>query len=154
MSIPADINHQQESLTVADDATVSTKPHQATLEGVSGPKHWDFKRPDICLVDRYADEPRTLRVAVIGAGISGIIAGVLLPAKVPGIELTIFEKNADVVSCTSQPGFRSARSNVHRVGRGSKIYTLAYAATFRHTYIRPPSNQIRNGPRNTRRVKR
>jgi cation diffusion facilitator CzcD-associated flavoprotein CzcO len=33
---------------------------------------------------------------VIGAGLSGISAGVLLPAKVPGIKLKIFEKNADV----------------------------------------------------------
>lgn len=38
------------------------------------------------------------QVAVIGAGISGITAGVFLPVKVPGIDLTIFEKNADVVS--------------------------------------------------------
>jgi cation diffusion facilitator CzcD-associated flavoprotein CzcO len=33
---------------------------------------------------------------VIGAGLSGINAGILFPAKVPGIDLTIFEKNADV----------------------------------------------------------
>ena len=49
------------------------------------------------LVDRHIDEPRSLRVVVIGAGLSGVTAGVLLPAKVPGIKLTIFEKNADVV---------------------------------------------------------
>jgi hypothetical protein len=36
---------------------------------------------------------------VIGAGIAGITAGILLPIKVPGIDLTIFEKNPDVVSC-------------------------------------------------------
>ncbi|KAG5981359.1 hypothetical protein E4U55_003015 [Claviceps digitariae] len=54
--------------------------------------------PEVSLINRHADEPRKLRVAVIGAGLSGIIAGVLLPAKVPGIELTIFEKNPDVVS--------------------------------------------------------
>lgn len=32
---------------------------------------------------------------MIGAGLSGITAGILLPAKVPGLQLTIFEKNAD-----------------------------------------------------------
>jgi hypothetical protein len=32
------------------------------------------------------------------AGLAGINAGILLPAKVPGIQLTIFEKNEDVVS--------------------------------------------------------
>lgn len=52
------------------------------------------------LVDRYIDEPRSIRVAVIGAGLSGVLAGILLPAKVPGIKLTIFDKNADVVCPT------------------------------------------------------
>lgn len=47
---------------------------------------------------RYIDNVRELKVAVIGAGLSGINAGILLPAKVPGIKLTIFEKNSDVVS--------------------------------------------------------
>lgn len=47
--------------------------------------------------------PRVLRiqlsfkVAVIGAGLTGITAGILLKAKVPQIDLTIIEKNADVV---------------------------------------------------------
>ncbi|KZL63563.1 4-hydroxyacetophenone monooxygenase [Colletotrichum incanum] len=50
----------------------------------------------IKLVDRYIDEPRELRVAVVGAGLSGVLAGILLPAKVPGIKLTVYEKNADV----------------------------------------------------------
>jgi hypothetical protein len=35
--------------------------------------------------------------SISGAGISGINAAILLPAKVPGIDLTIFEKNDDVV---------------------------------------------------------
>lgn len=38
------------------------------------------------------------KVAVIGAGLTGITAGVLLPIKVPGIQLKIYEKNKDVVS--------------------------------------------------------
>jgi heterodisulfide reductase subunit A-like polyferredoxin len=42
------------------------------------------------------DDVRELKVAVIGAGLSGINAGILLPAKVPRINLTIFEKNDDV----------------------------------------------------------
>jgi hypothetical protein len=50
---------------------------------------------------RYIDDLRKLRVAVIGAGLAGINAGILLPAKVPGIELTIFEKNKDVASITA-----------------------------------------------------
>ncbi|KAF2845155.1 FAD/NAD(P)-binding domain-containing protein [Plenodomus tracheiphilus IPT5] len=42
------------------------------------------------------DHVRPLKVAVIGAGLAGITAGILLPAKVPGIDLTIFDKNSDV----------------------------------------------------------
>lgn len=34
----------------------------------------------------------------VKAGLAGITAGILLPAKVPGVQLTIFEKNEDVVS--------------------------------------------------------
>lgn len=48
--------------------------------------------------NRFIDQVRPLKVAVIGAGLAGINAGILLPAKVPGIQLTIFEKNSDVVS--------------------------------------------------------
>ena len=48
------------------------------------------------LSEHSIDEIRPLRVAVVGAGLSGISAGALLPVKVPGIQLTIFEKNADV----------------------------------------------------------
>lgn len=39
---------------------------------------------------------------MIGAGIAGITAGVLLPRKVPGIQLTIFDKNSDVVSTVAK----------------------------------------------------
>ncbi len=65
----------------ADRAALSSSSTQPTLE----------------LIDRYIDEPRPLRVAVVGGGLSGITAGILLPAKVPGIQLTIYEKNKDLV---------------------------------------------------------
>jgi hypothetical protein len=59
-----------------------------------------YHNPRLQLIDRFVDEPRPLRVGVIGAGLAGITAGILLPAKVPGIKLTIYEKNSDVV-CTN-----------------------------------------------------
>lgn len=61
-----------------------------------------YSNPSRTLIDRYVDDYRPLRVAVIGAGLAGVLAGALLPAKVPGIRLTIFEKNSNVVSSTSQ----------------------------------------------------
>lgn len=44
------------------------------------------------------DHVKEIKVAVIGAGLAGINAGMILPHKVPGLKLTIFEKNEDVVS--------------------------------------------------------
>lgn len=60
-----------------------------------------YPRSRVDLVDRFLDEPRKLRVAVIGGGLAGILSGVLLPEKVPGIELVIYEKNADFGRCPS-----------------------------------------------------
>ncbi|GAB7354446.1 hypothetical protein MBLNU459_g4934t1 [Dothideomycetes sp. NU459] len=54
------------------------------------------KQEQFVLENHPVDQVRKLRVAIIGAGLSGILGGILLPAKVPGIELTIFEKNQDV----------------------------------------------------------
>lgn len=60
---------------------------------------WVYPYPtDFKIHEHPLDEIRELKVAVIGAGLAGIIAGSLLPAKVPGIKLTILEKNADLVS--------------------------------------------------------
>lgn len=74
----------------------------ATRNGV---KASTYPGSGLSLIDRYVDEPRSLRVGVIGGGLAGILAGILLPAKVPGIQLTIYEKNKDFVSSNpSLPG--------------------------------------------------
>jgi hypothetical protein len=52
----------------------------------------------LTLPDHHIDDVRSLKVVVIGAGLSGILAGILLPVKVPKLQLTILEKNDDVVS--------------------------------------------------------
>ncbi len=58
----------------------------------------NYPKSNISLEDHFIDEPRSLKVIVIGAGLAGILAGILLPLKVPRIDLTILEKNSDVVS--------------------------------------------------------
>ncbi|KAL1591671.1 hypothetical protein SLS60_011669 [Paraconiothyrium brasiliense] len=52
--------------------------------------------PPLELEEHPVDEVRRLRVAVVGAGISGITAGIFLPAKVPNIDLVIYERNNDI----------------------------------------------------------
>ena len=79
--------------------TTSTYPsssHTSSDEAEAGQDLKSQSNAPFVLEDRLLDEPRKLRVAIIGAGLAGITAGILLPIKVPGIELTIFVKNSDV----------------------------------------------------------
>ncbi|KAI0644768.1 FAD/NAD-P-binding domain-containing protein [Trametes meyenii] len=48
------------------------------------------------LGDFCIDEYRPLKVIVIGAGFSGILAGIRFPQKIPGVELTIYEKSEEI----------------------------------------------------------
>lgn len=106
-----------------------------------------YKSATASLVDRYIDEPRPLRVAVIGGGLAGIVAGILLPVKVPGIELTIFEKNPDFVSISSCTNM-SHVAHPFRAAPGWKIFTLASDATFRLTSTNLPLSQNMIGATN------
>jgi hypothetical protein len=83
----------------------------------------EYPHSRVSLINRFIDEPRPLSVAVIGGGISGIIAGMLLPKKVPGIKLTIYEKNHDLVRIpllSNQVKAANLLTARGRVGRGWK----------------------------------
>jgi len=62
--------------------------------GYKVPEGSEFAHPLIS--ERAIDEPRPLKVIYIGAGVSGICAAIQFPKYTPSIELTIYEKNADV----------------------------------------------------------
>lgn len=82
----------------AVDLSPALHPAGTLLNGSKpGGSGFSYGNDHIALVNRFIDEPRALRVAVIGGGLAGILAGILLPAKVPGIQLQIFEKNQDFV---------------------------------------------------------
>lgn len=80
----------------------TTSIHEARVEtlGVRDPPlsyPIGVPKSDFELQDHGIDEIRSLRVVVIGAGLSGVLASILLPVKVPKIDLVVYEKNEDVV---------------------------------------------------------
>jgi hypothetical protein len=59
--------------------------------------------PPFQIEEHVIDEAPPLKAIVVGAGISGINAGILLPQKVPGLDLTVYEKTSDIVSLYCTP---------------------------------------------------
>lgn len=55
-------------------------------------------KPKFKIEEHHIDQVRDIRVGIIGAGLSGITAATLLRAKLPGINITVYDKNGDVVS--------------------------------------------------------
>ncbi|KAL3465250.1 hypothetical protein BJX64DRAFT_297621 [Aspergillus heterothallicus] len=105
---PAAIIHTQQQ----PPATLDTGPHktdegnvktpgitaEAVLEGEEADEHVLPRTifPPLILEDHPVDEVHPIKAIVVGAGITGINAGILLPAKVPGLELRIYERHADI----------------------------------------------------------
>ncbi|KAH0432695.1 4-hydroxyacetophenone monooxygenase [Colletotrichum camelliae] len=52
--------------------------------------------PHFVIEEHPIDEYEPIRAIVVGGGISGIIASILLPAKVPNLELVVYERNSDI----------------------------------------------------------
>ncbi|KAK9245704.1 hypothetical protein V1506DRAFT_537282 [Lipomyces tetrasporus] len=45
---------------------------------------------------RAVDSRRPIKVIVIGAGFSGIVAGIRFPQRIPNVDLVIYDKNSDI----------------------------------------------------------
>lgn len=105
-----------------------------------------YPKSNITLEDRFIDEPRALRVAVIGGGLAGILAGILFPAKVPRIELVIYEKNSDLVSYSKAN--RTELSNRPREVLGSRMFIREFVVTFLPTCTSPLLLPTLNGRSN------
>ncbi|KAJ8480894.1 hypothetical protein ONZ51_g6367 [Trametes cubensis] len=59
---------------------------------------WKLRMSRACTFKREfcIDECEPIKVIVIGAGFSGLLAGIRFPQKIPNVQLTIYEKNARV----------------------------------------------------------
>ncbi|KAI4678500.1 uncharacterized protein J4E84_008756 [Alternaria hordeiaustralica] len=88
---------------------------------------------------QYIDHVRSLRVTVIGAGLAGINAGILLPAKVPGIDLTIFEKNDDVSGTWLENVYPGVRCDIP-----SHVYQATYLPNTQWSEIFARGAEIRD----------
>lgn len=65
----------------------------------NGPKPvptFEHPRSPARLENRSIDSYRSIRVVIVGAGISGILACTRFIQKIPNLDLCIYEKNADV----------------------------------------------------------
>ncbi|KAJ5385977.1 hypothetical protein N7509_008518 [Penicillium cosmopolitanum] len=76
---PSGLNGVNPTVTIKDDLD---SEHSAT--------------PEFKLEEHPIDTLRPVKVGIIGAGLTGITAGALLPEKLPGLDLRIYDKNADV----------------------------------------------------------
>lgn len=88
---------------------MSTEHNRAQLPAPPLTTVW----PPLKLEEHPIDEFPSIRVIVVGAGVSGITAGILLPAKVPNIDLVIYERQNDLVS------FRTTAVKRPRTGKGT-----------------------------------
>ena len=70
---------------------VNAATNKPAANGVPTPPSTPYK-----LLERSIDYARPMKVIVIGAGFSGIMAGVRLPQRVKNLTLTIYEKEAEV----------------------------------------------------------
>lgn len=91
---PSNTNGYRNPLKV--DAPVKN-PVAVEVKSTVDSENKPVSKPKFELEDHPIDDVRPIKVGVIGAGLTGISAGVLLPAKVPGLDLRIYDKNADVV---------------------------------------------------------
>lgn len=126
----------------------------ALIELNTSQDDWVYPYPTTFKIHEHPiDEVRELKVAVIGAGLAGIIAGALLPAKVPGIELTILEKNADLVSQLLARHI-SETDLMYRAEHGTRTRTQEFAATSLPMFTRRHFLQILSGLRSTPKAQR
>jgi hypothetical protein len=84
MGIDRDPSHNREATRVH----ISAAKEAAT----SG----DTTHPPWILHSNSPENHRPIKVIVIGAGFSGILAGIRIPERIPNCELVIYEKNAGI----------------------------------------------------------
>jgi hypothetical protein len=108
----------------------------------------------LTLEDHPIDQAPPIKVIVVGAGITGINAAALLPVKVPGLELVIYERSSDVVR-TIPLHLRVSAAKLHpRAAFGTIASILVFNVMFHPTCISRRSRPREIGQSTTHRVRR
>ncbi|CAG8956726.1 hypothetical protein HYFRA_00012270 [Hymenoscyphus fraxineus] len=94
--------------------------------------------PFLELEERPIDEVRPVSVIVVGSGMAGITAGILLPRKVPGVQLTILEKTSDIGGTWNTNIYPNVRCDVP-----STVYQSSYAPNTKWTSNYAPGAEIK-----------
>jgi cation diffusion facilitator CzcD-associated flavoprotein CzcO len=109
----ASSNEPQKRLQSIRDQLERILPdHGAPTNVYSGPESTYPYPTNFKIREHPVDHYRELKVAVIGGGLSGITAGILLPKKVPNIKLTILEKNDNLGGTWLENNYPGVRCDV------------------------------------------
>jgi len=79
------------SVTPASNGRTHTNGHMNGKPGTNG-----AASAGLSIKDAPVENLRPLRVVVVGAGFSGILAAIRIPEKLRNVELVVYEKNEGV----------------------------------------------------------
>ncbi|GKZ34794.1 hypothetical protein AbraIFM66950_005150 [Aspergillus brasiliensis] len=103
----------REPVTVTDHKHLPTVSLEPLINELSvSEKAKGQARPAFEIEEHPIDEVRPIKVGVIGAGLAGITAGVLFPAKLPGLDLRIYEKNSGVGGTWFENNYPGVRCDI------------------------------------------
>ncbi|KAJ4297762.1 hypothetical protein N0V90_005657 [Kalmusia sp. IMI 367209] len=106
-------------------------------------------RHDIDIEEHAIDDTIKLKVIVVGAGITGITAAVLLPEKVPGIDLVVYERDSDISTFAPALGW----SEHYAQGAEIKKYWTNIAVKYRADRVIKCNHVIKSAEWNEERAK-
>jgi len=139
---------QVQSTTISDSQPVKN------VENVEPPKIAEKASlrtvfPEFVIEEHPIDEFPRIKVVVVGAGMSGINAGILLPRKVPNIDLVILERHSDLVRLHLLQRFSRHKLILPREERGTPTNIRASNVISQATSTKAPSRLKQPGPRTT-----
>lgn len=155
--LPSFSNIKQTSEPIKDSSYSARAPSVTVKSTSNDIESEHLEKTRFGIEEHPIDVVRHIKVGIIGAGLAGITAGVLLPAKLPGLDLRIYDKNADVVRqittlysvpmLTSGPGRHLVNLPFTRSAAILEILTLpttglkTHIRVFGVTYLHTPINQ-------------